>query len=168
MCLHWKLTLCLFKDEGYVSPSVENTMTWSCVSNTREYVGSKAWEIAVTLDLPKLGTWDTIGCLDRRKEKPFFTESSVESVQKVWRVARGRMVMHMNTSVADCLLWKDLSRKQLIRDLKLLLIGVPSQTFQYNQVWCKEAVQVIIVCLQDFSFPLPRSYGSSLHCIECG
>lgn len=138
--MHWKLNFCLFKDEGYVSPSVENAMTWSCVSNTGECIGSKAWEMAVAVDLPNLRIWDKIGCLDRQKEKPYFTESSVDCVQKVWRVRTGHMIVHMNTSMADCLLWRDLSRKQLIWDLKLLLIGVPSQTFQYNQVWCKETV----------------------------
>jgi len=135
--VHWKLNFCLFKDEGYVSPSVENTMTWSCVSNTGECVGRKAWEMAVAVDVPNS---DKIGCIDRRKEKPFFTGSSVDCVQKVWRVRTGHTIEHMNTSMADCLLWRDLSCKQLIWDLKLLLIGVPSQTFQYNQVWCKETV----------------------------
>ena len=132
--VHWKLNFCLLKDEGYVSPGVENTMTWSCVSNTGECVGSKVWEMAVAVDLPNLRTWDKIGCLDRRKEKPYFTESSVDCVQKVWKIRTGHMIVHMNTSMADCLLWRDVSRKQLIWDLKLLLIGVPSQTFQYNQV----------------------------------
>jgi hypothetical protein len=134
------MDLCLFKDEGYVSPSVENTMTWSCLSNTKESVGSKVWEMAVTADLPKLQKWDTIGCLHPQKEKPFFTESSVDCVQKVWRVTRGHVIMRMNSSVADRLLLRDLSRKQLIWDLKLLLIGVPSQTFQYNQVWCRDTL----------------------------
>lgn len=141
-------------------------MTWSCVSNTRECIGNKVWEVAVAMDPLNLCTWDTIGCLHRRQERPYFTESSVDCVQKVCRVRTGRMAVHMNTSMADCLLWKVLSRKQLIWDLKLLLIGLPSQTFQYNQVWPKETV--IIVCLQDFCLPLPKGYGSSLPCTERG
>jgi hypothetical protein len=100
----------------------------------------EVWEVAVAVDSPSLHTWDTIGCLHQRQEKPYFTESSVDCVQKVCRIRMGHIAVHMNTSMADCLLWRVLSRKQLIWDLRLLLIGLPSQTFQYNQVWCKETV----------------------------
>jgi hypothetical protein len=109
-------------------------MTGSCVSNGVESLGSKVWEMALKVDLAVPRTWGTIGCLDRSKEKPFFTESRIDSVQKVWKVTRGHMFMYMNMSTTEHMLLTDLKCKQLIQDLKHLLIGVPSRTFIYNQV----------------------------------
>jgi hypothetical protein len=129
------LNFCQFKDEGYISPSSQNTMTASCVNNGGQPLGIEVWEMALAVDLPMRRTWEAVGCLDPPKEKPFFTESGVDCVQKCWRVSRSHMLMNM--SVAECMGFRNISRKQLIQDLKLLLIGVPSQTFQYNQVWCK-------------------------------
>jgi hypothetical protein len=130
-----ELYFCQFKDEGYISPSPQNTMTASCVNNGGQPLGINVWEMALGVDLPVQRTWETVGCLDPPKEKPFFTESGVDCVQKFWRVSRRHMLMNM--SLADCMGLTNISRKQLIQDLKLLLIGVPSQTFQYNQVCCK-------------------------------
>lgn len=117
-----------------MSPSQENAMTGSCVSNGGEPQGGDVWDMVLTMDQPVLRTWGTIGSLDQPKENPFFTESRTDCVKNVWKVARGHMFMYMNKSLAEHVLLTDLTRKELIRDLKLLLIGVPSETFQYTEV----------------------------------
>lgn len=132
------LNFCQFKDEGYISPSPQNTMTASCVNNGGQPLGIEVWELALAVDLPVRRTWEAVGCLDPPKEKPFFTESGEDCVQKFWTVSRRHMLMNMSS--AECMGLRNISRKQLIQDLKLLLIGVPSQTFQYNQVWCKASL----------------------------
>ncbi|PNF25042.1 hypothetical protein B7P43_G06983 [Cryptotermes secundus] len=118
-----------FKDEGYISPSPQNTMTASYVNNGDQPWGIEVWEMALAADLPVRRTWEAVGCLDPLKEKPFLTESGVDCVQKFWTVSR----RFTNMSLAECMGLRNISCKQLIQDLKLLLIGVPSQTFQYNQ-----------------------------------
>jgi hypothetical protein len=109
-------------------------MTGSCVSTGGEPLGSDVWETVLTMDQPVPRTWGTIGCLAPPKEKPFFTESKIDCVQKVWKVTRGHMFMYMNKSSAEHMFLTDISRKQLMHDLKLLLTGVPSETFQYSEV----------------------------------
>jgi hypothetical protein len=128
-----KLNFCQFKDEGYISPSPQNTMTASCVNNGGQPLGIEVWEMVLAVDLPVRRTWEAVGCVNPPKEKPFLTESGLDCVQKFWRVSRRLMLMDMSERMD----LRNISRKQLIQDLKLLLIGVPSQTFQYNQVWCK-------------------------------
>ncbi|XP_069680648.1 gamma-tubulin complex component 6 [Periplaneta americana] len=121
------------QDEGYVSPSQDNSMTVSCVNCTAETPGSEVWDLALTTEFPQLQTWETFGMLGPPNERPFLTESEVDCVQKIWLVMMGQMEMYRNRSLAGSRLVANISRQQLIRDLKFLLIGVPSQTFQYNQ-----------------------------------
>jgi hypothetical protein len=113
-------------------------MSGSCVSTGGELLGSDVWETVLTMDRQVPRTWGTIGCVASSKEKPFFTESRRDCVQKFWKVTRGFMFMYMNKSLADRVLLTEISHKQLIQDLKLVLIGVPSETFQYSEVWDKE------------------------------
>ncbi|XP_021938157.1 gamma-tubulin complex component 6 isoform X3 [Zootermopsis nevadensis] len=121
------------QDEGYVSPSQENTMSGSCMSTGGEPLGGDAWETVLTMGWPVPRSWATIGSLAPQKEKPFLTDAGMDCVQKVWKVIRGHSVMYMNKSLAEHVLLTDISRKQLIQDLKFLLIGVPSETFPYDE-----------------------------------
>lgn len=113
-------------------------MSGSCMSTGGEPLGGDAWETVLTMGWPVPRSWATIGSLAPQKEKPFLTDAGMDCVQKVWKVIRGHSVMYMNKSLAEHVLLTDISRKQLIQDLKFLLIGVPSETFPYDEVRCRE------------------------------
>jgi hypothetical protein len=108
-------------------------MTASCANNGAQPLGIEVWEMALAADLPMRRTWEAVGRVDPPKEKPFLTESGLDCVQKLWMVSRRLVLMDMSERID----LRNVSRGQLVRDLKLLLIGVPSQTFQYDQVWSK-------------------------------
>ncbi|PSN58034.1 hypothetical protein C0J52_02044 [Blattella germanica] len=119
-----------FKDEGYVSPSQDPSMTMSC---RLDFVSSEVWEMVLDSRSPELRTWESLGSINPPREKPYLLEAGNDCVEKLWKSLEGIKHVRRDHCKTEKPLLTSLSRQQLVRDLKFLLVGVPSETFHYNE-----------------------------------
>ncbi|KAJ9586854.1 hypothetical protein L9F63_019536, partial [Diploptera punctata] len=117
-------------DEGYGSPSQDPSLTSSC---RLEPVGIEIWELAQLSDSNILRAWESVGSLDASREKSILTETSSDCVLKVWKSVMGQTHLCRDLSRASHKLCTYITLSQLVNDVKFLLLGMPSQTFQFNE-----------------------------------
>ena len=120
-----------FKDEGYGSPSQDPSLTSSC---RLEPLSSDVWELVHLSQTTVLRAWESLGSLESSREKPLLTETSPDCVQKIWKSVMGQEHLYIDRMTAGNKLYVAITQEQLVQHIKYMLVGVPSQIFQLNEV----------------------------------
>ncbi|XP_030757168.1 LOW QUALITY PROTEIN: gamma-tubulin complex component 6-like [Sitophilus oryzae] len=104
----------IFQDEGYSSPQKQNI--WDVVMSTR-YSNRKSWE--------------SYGCGVPDKERPFLSE--LGELSSLWVENLESLYLANNMFPSFTIITNKMKpKKHFIRDLKYLLVGMPSETFNLN------------------------------------
>ncbi|XP_076032249.1 gamma-tubulin complex component 6-like isoform X2 [Oratosquilla oratoria] len=144
-------------DEDNVSSG--NSVHWPPVDEKEEV----DWEkIAQMPPLPNRYTWENRGHRAVEKEKPFLSEAGPETVLRLWTV------FNELWSCFDPKLpeprYRVKGHAELCRDVLLLLVGIPSSSFEINQE-TKKFEMVPGLCITGISpEPLQSLLKPMLHC----
>nr|CAD7393805.1 unnamed protein product [Timema cristinae] len=118
-------------DEGYGTPSPENSDADS-VCSAECIEEEDIWEQALhAKNLPQLRTWEALGQLNPRPEPPFLSESGPPGVKALLGAETLECMYHNTAMLPQVVVY--LNMEELIRDLKYLILGIQSHTFPYNQ-----------------------------------
>ncbi|KAL1497752.1 hypothetical protein ABEB36_008656 [Hypothenemus hampei] len=102
------------KDEGYSSPHKDNI-----------------WDIVVKMPLPLRRNWESYGCGPPEKEKPFLSE--LGELSSLWMENLESLYQANNLIPSFTIINNKIkSRKVFIQELKYLLMGIPSETFNLS------------------------------------
>ncbi|XP_057668490.1 gamma-tubulin complex component 6 [Diorhabda carinulata] len=107
----------LFKDEGYESPS-----------KTPEDI----WELASKLKYSTRRTWESFGYPEPDKEPPFMSE--LGALSSLWVENLESLYMFRLFKDGAVFNTRTIPRKEFIKDLKCLLVGLASESFGFDEL----------------------------------
>lgn len=91
------------------------------------------WETILSIELPKLKTWETLGNLKTEEDKSFLCNSGLDIVHKLWRLNNNnfKVIFERNISLHtdQTKILQVISLEKFLSDLKNLLIGIQSTSF---------------------------------------
>ncbi|XP_035678118.1 gamma-tubulin complex component 6-like [Branchiostoma floridae] len=123
----------LSEDEGFTEPSdTESSLT---TPSPDLLVEEDIWEQALTYKPSQHRTWETIGCVPGPTEKPYLTEAGREVFDAMYTMVQ-RQVQEsgLDSSTVQKPVSYMVQERDLVRDARNVLIGVPSHTFILDQV----------------------------------
>ena len=129
-------------DEGYDSPCMD-LIASNFKLDSNQSVDSETtedgqivnyWETILSIELPKLKTWETLGNLKTEEDISFLCNTGLEIVHKLWRLNNGnfKVIFERNISPFNdqTNILQVISLEKFLSDLKNLLIGIQSTSFK--------------------------------------
>ncbi|XP_077546218.1 gamma-tubulin complex component 6 isoform X2 [Haemaphysalis longicornis] len=96
------------------------------------------WEYAIHAEKRKHFTWESVGCISSSKEKPFLTEASTDAAEAVIQYQLTSLASLTDSEVVGSAFVEE---RDLVRKTLLLLTGVPSDCFPYDEVERKFSIK---------------------------
>ncbi|XP_041349185.1 gamma-tubulin complex component 6-like [Gigantopelta aegis] len=116
----------LSDDEGFIS-DISSSVTTLAESPVEDDI----WECALTYTPSKHYTWERIGCEPGQTEGPYITEAGAVAVDNWYRMMRCNV--QLMCPEVDLPPHVEISQHSLVADLLYLLIGIPSNTFAFDE-----------------------------------
>ncbi|CAH1265550.1 TUBGCP6 [Branchiostoma lanceolatum] len=123
----------LSEDEGFTEPSdTESSLT---TPSPDLLIEEDIWEQALTYKPSQHRTWETIGCVPGPTEKPYLTEAGCQVFDALYTmVQRQVQVAGLDSTTVQKPVSHMVHERDLVRDARNVLIGVPSHTFVLDQM----------------------------------
>ncbi|KAK3907983.1 Gamma-tubulin complex component 6 [Frankliniella fusca] len=120
-----------YEDEGYFTPMTEVAQE-NCISSGIEYEDpTKVWSEALQVSLPALKSWETLGSLVTHVEPPFLSAAKSDGLHYLSTLVNiFQDVSNSQQLNDDC----PTSREDFTRDVFLLLSGIQSDTFRFDEI----------------------------------
>ncbi len=114
------------QDEGYESPVPKSP------SDDSDYDEGDVWDHVLSeLHVPTRRTWESLGCREAPREKPYMMELGPEGVHLSWLAAM------KNLKLIDpdlpCPKLRLLDEETLVCHLSYLMVGIASESFRYDE-----------------------------------
>ncbi|XP_064606051.1 gamma-tubulin complex component 6-like [Liolophura sinensis] len=148
------------EDDGYLSNSTLSVPSEQ--SSGTESLDMSVWDLALQHVSSPLFTWENLGWNRGPLERPYLTQLGPKAVSEVYDIWQ-RIILLLEEPCMSTRM--EISQRQLVQDVINLLMGITSNSFQFDQVR-DEFVMKEGLCMIGFTPESMQDFCSDL--LECG